>query len=428
MSPAQDSTQKNCGYVVDGAEARYGHATYHCRISLLKCEQNSIITVKIEHRLTLFNLANDVIQYSKRKNYDFVSSWGTALQRATTMVRDDKVKHKILRIFKIWEDRAVYNEDFLSDLNGLLNTVPPAAAAAAAKKSKPDTSGSSSSSNKLGAGDVDSDEFQVAQLTTNINNCVKLQERTDKAFKHLSKAPPVDVDRLKHSVKDREQVEEVEQETNDSLSRLEVYIQSLKAEIKVRKLVITALGQAEEFYKTQRGDVKTVAIAYCNFGNRIKSMKKKLDELTPTLPSPMPSPDINAPSPPPDNDDFDLPCEPGFLNGSVGLGGFSSFIGTKLPFDISDFSSEQDSFDDNNRIQVINSRSAENATYEGMITPQPVPPVGIQAYNSASAGFDPVAPSYSGTSGGSGIQAVTPLAPPPLPPMLAGTITSESFQ
>lgn len=45
------------------------------------------ISVKVEHRLTLFYLANDVIQYSKRKNYEFVDSWGTALQRATTLVR-----------------------------------------------------------------------------------------------------------------------------------------------------------------------------------------------------------------------------------------------------------------------------------------------------------------------------------------------------
>lgn len=43
--------------------------------------------VKVEQRLTLFYLANDVIQYSKRKNYGFVESWGTALQRATTLVR-----------------------------------------------------------------------------------------------------------------------------------------------------------------------------------------------------------------------------------------------------------------------------------------------------------------------------------------------------
>lgn len=35
-------------------------------------------------------------------------------------------------------------------------------------------------------------------------------------------------------------------------------------------------------------------------------MKRKLDDLCTTLPSPVPSPDINAPSPEPDND-FELP-------------------------------------------------------------------------------------------------------------------------
>lgn len=48
---------------------------------------NVLKRVKVEQRLILFYLANDVIQYSKRKNYEYVDSWGTALQKATTMVR-----------------------------------------------------------------------------------------------------------------------------------------------------------------------------------------------------------------------------------------------------------------------------------------------------------------------------------------------------
>lgn len=39
---------------------------------------------------------------------------------------------------------------------------------------------------------------------------------------------------------------------------------------------------------------------------RVKTMKKKLDEIIPTLNSPVPSPDINAPSPSPDSD-LELP-------------------------------------------------------------------------------------------------------------------------
>lgn len=48
---------------------------------------NVLKRVKVEQRLVLFYLANDVIQYSKRKNYDFVESWGLNLQKATPLVR-----------------------------------------------------------------------------------------------------------------------------------------------------------------------------------------------------------------------------------------------------------------------------------------------------------------------------------------------------
>lgn len=48
---------------------------------------NVLKRVKIEQRLVLFYLANDVIQYSKRKNYEFVESWGLNLQKATPLVR-----------------------------------------------------------------------------------------------------------------------------------------------------------------------------------------------------------------------------------------------------------------------------------------------------------------------------------------------------
>lgn len=76
--------------------------------------------MKIDLRLTLFYLANDVIQHSKRKHFDFVESWGTALQKATPLVRDEKVKQRILRIFKIWEERGIYDEAFIADLSGLI--------------------------------------------------------------------------------------------------------------------------------------------------------------------------------------------------------------------------------------------------------------------------------------------------------------------
>jgi hypothetical protein len=46
--------------------------------------------------------------------------------------------------------------------------------------------------------------------------------------------------------------------------------------------------------------------AYRNFSKRVENLKKKLNEVTETLPSPLPSPDVNAPSPSPESD-IELP-------------------------------------------------------------------------------------------------------------------------
>lgn len=111
---------------------------------------------------------------------------------------------------------------------------------------------------------------------------------------------------------DRRHVEDVELEVNETRAKLEHYVKALSTEIKARSILIAVLDQSDAFYHNQRGEVKVVANAYRNFGNRIKTMKRKLDELTKTLPSPIPSPDINAPSPGPADNDFVLPGEKDF--------------------------------------------------------------------------------------------------------------------
>ncbi|KZC04882.1 Regulation of nuclear pre-mRNA domain-containing protein 2 [Dufourea novaeangliae] len=244
--------------------------------------------VKVEHRLTLFYLANDVIQYSKRKNFEFVESWGTTLQRATTMVRDEKVKHRILRIFKIWDQRQVYDEEFLADLSGLISAAPK-------KKLEPQQSAAP-------------EEFQAALLISTMRSCATLEQATDARLRDLRESN-VDVENAEElcaSLKDRRRVEDAEKEVDSAVVNVENYVRALEAEIRERTQVLELLEQADQFYETQRGEVKIVTNAYRNFGSRVKNLKKKLDELLPTLVSPIPSPDINAPSPSPDSD-IDLP-------------------------------------------------------------------------------------------------------------------------
>ncbi|XP_044738871.1 uncharacterized protein LOC123300368 isoform X2 [Chrysoperla carnea] len=301
---------------------------------------NVLKRVKVEHRLTLFYLANDVIQYSKRKNYEFVESWGTTLQKATTMVREEKVKHRILRIFKIWEQRGIYGEEFLSDLSGLISVAP-------AKKSETEPL-----------------EFQPSYLISKINACTRLEEDTDLKLKRMKenehKLLCDDPDAVVASLKDRQRVEDVEKEVEDSIKLVDAVMGALKAEISARKHLLNLLTQADNFYRTQRGEVKVVSNAYKNFGLRVKNLKKRLDEMLQDesrWSSPIPSPDVNAPSPSPDSD-IELPGQDELgdttaysldqsytaanfytpigsdQSNSFTNNGFTSFLGSNISFDI----------------------------------------------------------------------------------------------
>ncbi|XP_063367063.1 regulation of nuclear pre-mRNA domain-containing protein 2 [Cydia amplana] len=327
---------------------------------------NVLKRVKVEQRLTLFYLANDVIQYSKRKNYEFVESWGLNLQKATPLVREEKVRQKILRIFKIWEQRSVYDDEFLSDLTGLLS-------AGAVKKT-----------------DDEALDFQPQQLVNKIKQCAVLEADTDLRLKyiHESHLQLSDADALCAGLKetiseDKSNKEDVEKELNEGIGCVERYTQALQREIVAREALLALLASANQYYSTQRGEVKVVAYAYKNFGARVRALKRKLDELIPTLPTAAPSPpqrDEDVPSPGPD-EDLDLPnagdedndvsynIDKTFntslsADGSLYNMGLSSFLNSDNPLALFNESPPSaPNVNSANKIEVINSRPSENQDF-----------------------------------------------------------------
>jgi hypothetical protein len=92
------------------------------------------------------------------------------------------------------------------------------------------------------------------------------------------------------------------------------------------------------------------------------------------LPSPIPSPDINAPSPEPDND-FNLPTEMNFYNAN---GTFGSFLNEgPLPFDLNEFYRESPPPIDHNQIPVLQSQEQQSGSvpindfYNSLMPPNP---------------------------------------------------------
>ena len=81
------------------------------------------LTGPVEKRLTLFYLANDVVQHAKRKgDPTLLNQWAVAVQKATPHVRSpSSISSAIARIFKIWEERNVYSADAVTDLLSLLS-------------------------------------------------------------------------------------------------------------------------------------------------------------------------------------------------------------------------------------------------------------------------------------------------------------------
>lgn len=92
---------------------------------------------------------------------------------------DEKVKNKIIRIFNIWDQRGVYNEEFLTDLHNLISINPI---------------------NQRQQQAESDDEQQASIMSEHIRNCVRNEKETDKSFKVLLKAPLCDTENI-HSLK-----------------------------------------------------------------------------------------------------------------------------------------------------------------------------------------------------------------------------------
>jgi uncharacterized protein YejL (UPF0352 family) len=72
---------------------------------------------KASHRLTLFYVANDVVQNAKKHHAAvYQQAFKPYLNSAMMHVKESSIKKKIQRILEIWRERAVYDEEFVNEL------------------------------------------------------------------------------------------------------------------------------------------------------------------------------------------------------------------------------------------------------------------------------------------------------------------------
>ncbi len=247
----------------------------------------NLIIAKPTHRLTLFYLANDVIQHAKRKGVpQYVDDFAIILKEATNLVKGDKISSSVDRVFNIWLERNIYSEEFIDQLRGLLSG----------------TSVRSAAISKIVA------EFKLSELIEKIKKLKKAEQNSSEKLETLMKCK-VDAtnSEVLNKLKDKTHGEQFSKDFDEGTKCLESVINALEKEVAVRSDLVQSLEKSEIFYETQKDEAKTVVDAYKNFGLRVKNVGKRLEESKNSLPSPLPSPPRDAPSPTNSDDGPNLP-------------------------------------------------------------------------------------------------------------------------
>ena len=76
-----------------------------------------LVSVKVDQKLTLFHLLNDVVQHSKKRNYDdLLEKFQVQIKEAMPHLKNLKITEKVIRCLNIWSERQVFEDKFVQEL------------------------------------------------------------------------------------------------------------------------------------------------------------------------------------------------------------------------------------------------------------------------------------------------------------------------
>ena len=202
---------------------------------------NFYFSVKVEQKLTLFYLLNDVVQHSKRKNYsEVIDRFQSVLKEAVPHLKDENISGKIRRVINIWSERQIFSDKFTKELVAILET--------GKKKDITDIVNS----------------FQPNQLCTQIKIMKALEDDTEYKLKTLTEADVnlmegFDENLIRQKLTDREHSNDYINDVEESRKKLEQYIKAVDREITKRRQVKDLLEQAKKYYDSLYDEANIVA-------------------------------------------------------------------------------------------------------------------------------------------------------------------------
>ncbi|XP_039268282.2 uncharacterized protein LOC120343211 isoform X1 [Styela clava] len=234
------------------------HHKVHCEL-IVNTWLEILKTSNTKHRLTLWYLANDVIQSCGRKKADvFKDYFANILPEAIAFLRDKTILPGVERVLNVWSSRNIYDTEIIDQLHAALLTNRP-----------PDKL-----RQKLLA------EYKPSVLMDSISAFKKREDIVLFDEKHL-KNVRVDAscsDDI-HKLKDKVGGEIFSRNFEESAMNIERFMSEYEQYVEERKKLVDSLTQGAMFYRAQYHEAKIVVNAYQSFDARVSKMKKLLDQV-----------------------------------------------------------------------------------------------------------------------------------------------------
>ncbi|XP_027204389.2 uncharacterized protein LOC113798100 [Dermatophagoides pteronyssinus] len=229
---------------------------------------------KSDRQLVLFYLANDIVQNAKKKNLShYLSEFMNALREACKVTNDEKIINVIHRILNIWQERSVYNKEFINELRELL------------------------CGEKIEAEVISKiiSDFNLNDLINQIVNATKVEQSTRAKYQNLinCKLDFANSDLL-NKLKDKSYGEQCSKELDDATKCLEAAKVAIEKEIATRKALLTVLEKSKIYYDIQMKESKAIAETFNNCEVRLRQVQSKLNNYGYNFSSLNTPPEMNA--------------------------------------------------------------------------------------------------------------------------------------
>eukprot|EP00794_Sanderia_malayensis_P010009 gene10009-11032_t len=237
---------------------------------------DQIKKVKPDRKMALFYLANDVVQNCRKKSRELIMFFAKAFKEILPYLSDRKINGQVERVIKIWEERRVYEKEHIDKFRSLHSS-----GRKDEKKEKSTKTIEKPTEKSVRLKSLSRPLPPDFKMSTVMNMVVSMKELESEIRKQQNQMATLRVDasdlEAVKQVKDRSGVNKFVKEFEESKEKLDLHCNTMSRCINEKRSLIDMLYHSDSYYDAAYEEAKVIVHAYKKFGNRLSSMKRKVE-------------------------------------------------------------------------------------------------------------------------------------------------------